>query len=160
MIAVEDVKSGDIIEIRVVCDPNENSTMDVKAAILDNQLFWEGYEILNASVWRLTDFDNTRVEGIIDCDRDGLMYTSIPQNGNWKATVDGEAVETVLVGECMAAVRLTQGSHRVCFTYENTAFSLGWKVSLVCMAVFLLLIWLSSGRPMPGKKAKRGKFEK
>ena len=160
MLAVGDVKIGDLIEIRVLCDSGENSSMDVKAAILDPHLFRTGYNKLNVSTWRLTEFESTHVEGIIHCDRDGLMYTSIPQNGNWKVTVDGDPVETILVGECMAAVKLTQGSHAVRFTYVNPAFSLGWKISLGCAAVLALLTGLYMGKPRPGKAGNRGRFER
>ena len=159
MIAVGDVKAGDLIEIRVLCNAGEASTMDVKAAVLDNDLFWRGHEKLNASTWQLTEFENTRLEGTIRCDRDGLMYTSIPQNGNWQVSVDGQTVETVLVGDCMAAVPLTQGEHEVTFRYRNPAFSLGWKVSLGCAAVFALTLWLGQN-PLPGKRRSRGRFER
>ena len=47
-------------------------------------------------------------EGTIDCDRDGLLYTSVPQNGNWSVKVDGKPAEIKLVGDCMVAVNLTQ----------------------------------------------------
>ena len=160
MIAVGDVKTGDLIEVRIVCKSGETGTMDVKAAILDCDLFWRGYEILKASTWHLTEFESTKVSGVIDCNREGLLYTSIPQNGNWKVRVDGMPVETALVGECMAAVPLTEGQHRVEFRYENAAFSLGWKISLVCAACFGLLTWMEKGRPMPADKKKRGKFER
>lgn len=158
MMAVGDVKAGDVIDIRVVCDSGETSTMDVKAAILDCDLFWEGYAILNASTWQLTEFESTYVAGTVSCDRDGLLYTSIPQNGNWKVTVDGKETDTVLVGNCMAAVMLTEGDHTVTFTYDNPAFSLGWKISLLCAAILALLIWNSRGRPLPRKQT--GKFER
>ena len=160
MIAVGDVKTGDLIEVRVICNSGEASTMDVKAAILDCDLFWRGYEILNASTWKLTAFESDRVEGIIDCNRDGLMYTSIPQNGNWQVTVDGVPVETILVGDCMAAVKLTEGVHRVAFRYQNPAFSLGWKISFVSFAVFGLLVWMERGKPMPGNQKNKGRFER
>ena len=142
MIAVGDVKAGDVIDIKVMCDPGEDSTMTVGAAILDSRLFWQGYEILNASTLKLTEFRNTFVEGVIDCDRDGLLYTSIPQNGNWQVEVDGEPAEVKLVGECMIGVDLTEGQHTVTFRYHNAAFALGWKISLGCAAVFLLLVQL------------------
>ena len=90
----------------------------------------------------MTTFRNTLVEGTIECNRDGLLYTSIPQNGNWIVEVDGEVVEEKLVGECMIGVRLTEGQHTVTFRYHNAAFSLGWKISLGCAAVFLLLVQL------------------
>ena len=160
MIAVGDVKVGDLIEVRVLCNSGESSTMEVKAAILDLNVFRMGYNKLNVSTWKLTDFDSTYVEGIIHCDRDGLMYTSIPQNGNWKVRVDGEPTETVLVGDCMAAVLLSQGTHTVSFSYENPAFSLGWKVSLGCAALLALLAWLHMGKSASAIKKKRGRFER
>jgi len=159
MIAVDDVKAGDLIEVRILCDSGESSTMNVEAAILNMDLFWQGYDILNASTWKLTKFESTCVEGTILCDRNGLLYTSIPQNGNWKVTVDGVPAETVLVGDCMAAVPLTEGNHEVIFRYENPAFSLGWKISLGCSAVFGLLVWMHIGKPIHLRKKKRGKYE-
>ena len=161
MVAVQDVQQGDVIEVRVVCKKDEKSNMTVNAAIMDCDTFWQGYDILNGAVWELTDFASTRVEGTVACDRDGLLYTSIPQNGNWKVTVDGREVETVLVGDCMAAVELTEGQHTVIFSYHNGAYSLGWKVSLACAAVFALLVWTSYGQELPkGKKSRKGKFER
>ena len=142
MIAVGDVKAGDAIDIRVMCDAGESSTTTIGAAILESQRFWQGYEILNASTLELTAFENTFVEGTISCDRDGLLYTSIPQNGHWHVEVDGEEAEITLVGDCMIGVALTEGTHTVSFVYENPAFALGAKVSLGCAAVFLLLVQL------------------
>ena len=140
MMAVGDVRVGDIIDIRIECDSGESSTMTLNAAILDEAVFLEGYRTLAASQLQLTRFENTRVEGIIQCNRDGLLYTSIPQNGNWKVYVDGQEAEIKLVGDCMIAVEVSSGDHMVSCRYHNTAFSLGWKVSLVCAAVFLVLV--------------------
>ncbi len=157
MIAVKDVATGDVIDVRIVCDPNESSTMTLSAAILNHDRFWQGYDILNSATWQLTEFENTRIRGIIDCDRDGLLYTSIPQNGNWTATVDGRPAEIQLVGSCMAAIELPQGSHSVVFTYRNAAFSLGWKITLACIALFLLLIRLVY---KPNWKPRQGKYQR
>ena len=158
MIAVDDVKAGDMLEVRVVCKADENSTMTVEAAVLDMEVFRKGYEILNASTLQLTTFESSYVKGIVDCDRDGLLYASIPQNGNWKVTVDGKPEEIRLVGDCMVGVPLTEGKHLVEYRYRNGAFSLGWKVSLLCGAVFGLVAY-KSGVSMPVKQ-KKGKFER
>ena len=163
MIAVGDLKAGDILDIRIACKDGESSTMTVLAAVLEEPLFRAGYDVLNASTLELTAFENTFVEGVINCDRDGLLYTSIPQNGNWSARVDGEPAEIVLTGDAMVGVMLKQGSHTVSFTYKNEAFALGWKISLLCAAVFILLVWriYRPGRSrVPGKWRRSGKFEK
>ena len=143
MIAVGDLHAGDILDVRIVCKDGENSNMTVHAAVMDNDLFYEGYEILSASTLKLTSFENTFVEGTISCDRDGLLYTSIPQNGNWYAEVDGKPAEIVLTGDVMVGIKLTAGEHRVSFRYHNAAFALGWKLSLACLAGFLALVQIN-----------------
>ena len=157
MLAVSDVKAGDVIDVRIICPADESSTMTVGAAILNPERFRAGYEILNTSTLHLTKFKSTRIEGTIDCDRDGLLYTSIPQNGNWQAVVDGTPVETTLVGECMLAIPLSAGSHTVQFVYRNAAFVLGARISLACAAVFaglLMIAYRSEIRQPPGKFAR------
>ena len=153
MLAVGDVSMGDVVELRMTCkSAGESGTMTISAAVLSEARFRACYEILNASTLELTAFSNTEVVGTIDCDRDGLLYTSIPQNGNWFAEVDGEEAETVTVGQAMTAVLLSEGTHEVRFCYRNGAFSVGWKISLLCSAIFGVLAWhnLHSG----GRKEK------
>ena len=157
MIAVDDVYAGDVIEVRVVCKADENSTMTIGAAILDQEVFWRGYEILNASTLQLTAFESSYVKGIIQCDREGLLYASIPQNGNWEVRVDGKKVDIQLVGDCMVAVPMTEGQHLVEYTYRNSAFALGWKITLLSTAVFGLLAYRSTKKE---PHRKRGRFER
>ena len=159
MMAVGDVVAGDEISIRITCDKDESSTMTVSAGVLNEERFRAGYEILNASALELTKFESTRVEGTITCNRDGLLYASIPQNGNWTVTVDGKAAEIQLVGDCMLGVSLTEGTHTVVYTYHNAAFSLGWKIALACALVFAGLTWwtLPEERKNPGALGKKGK---
>ena len=155
MIALCQVKKGDEVKIRFTCKAEEKGTIDCKTSILDQVLFDQAYSVLNASTLELTKFSTDHVEGTISCDRDGLLYTSIPQDGNWSVTVDGKPAEAVLVGEVMLSVPLTAGEHTVAFSYRNKAFEFGAMVSLACLAIFALLVW----RIYPPVK-KVGKYEK
>ncbi len=137
MLAVGDVQIGDVVEIELKCKANEKGTIKISAGILNEELFRQGYETLAASVLEVTKFSNTRVAGKIDCNRDGVLYTSIPQDGNWSAYVDGEPAEIVLIGDAMIGLLMSEGAHTVEFTYHNKAFSLGWKVSLAFLFVFV-----------------------
>ena len=141
MLSVADVKAGDVAEIRIDIEKGESSNVVAKAAILDPVSFFESYQVLAASQLELTTFQSDFLEGIIDCNRDGLLYTSIPQNGNWQVTVDNLPAETQLVGEAMLSVPLTEGKHIVSFHYRNPAFSLGWKITAACFAVFGVLVY-------------------
>ncbi len=157
MLAVGDVQAGDVVEIRATCkNANESGNLTVHAALLDEARFVECYEVLNASKLELTSFSNTEVSGTISCNRDGLLYTSIPQNGSWYVQVDGEEAEVVLTGDAMVGVMLTEGDHEVTFTYHNKAFSLGWKISLGCAIVFAILVYISRQKESPkGKYCKK-----
>ena len=156
MLAVGDVKAGDVVQLKMTCKTaGESSTMNISAAVLNLQRFEACYDALRGSLLELKEFSNTEVVGVIDCHRDGLLYTSIPQNGNWYAEVDGEEAEVLAVGDAMTAVMLTEGPHKVRFFYRNKAFAAGWKISLVCVAVFAVLIWSNCPH---GKK--QGKYQK
>ena len=153
--AVGNVEPGDVVEIRINCSQNEENQLTVKAAILNDSLFRMGYDILSASTLELSSFSDTELEGSITCNRDGLLYTSIPQNGNWYATVDGEPAEITLIGDAMIGLKLTEGTHTIRFTYYNAAFSLGWKITLGCTLLFIV-ISLAVFKP----KRRKGKYER
>ena len=156
MLAVGDVAYGDVVEVRATCkNANESGTIDISAAVLNMDRLAKAHQILNASTLELTKFGTTRVAGTIACDRDGLLYTSIPQNGNWTVKVDGEEAEAVLTGDVMMGVALTEGEHEVEFRYRNKAFALGWKISLLCVAAFGALVYLDKKKQPPVGKYKK-----
>ena len=163
--AVCDIKPGDTVELMVECATSVSSAIYVKAAVLDEEVFRAGYEKLAASTLELTKFSTTQIRGIIDCDRDGLLYTSIPQcgnerteervdeegniirattspDGNWVAYVDGVRTPVKLVGNAMVAVELTEGIHEIEFRYENRAYEYGSLISLGCATIFGSIIVL------------------
>ncbi len=152
MIGACDVVPGDTVLVKITCKEGEVGRMNLRAAVLDDDLFRQGHEILSASTWELTEFSGTRIAGTIDCNRDGFLYTSVPQDGNWHVYVDGAEAEAVLVNEVMVGVYLDEGIHQVEYVYRNAAFSLGWKISALCALVFALSI------PVYHKRRK-GHFE-
>ena len=151
MIAVSDVASGDVVEVRLNCDEGETGSMTVKAAILNDEVFQVGYEVLAASQLELTSFSTTEVTGTIDCNRNGLLYTSIPQDGNWTVVVDGQAVKPTLIGDAMIGVYLTEGEHNVEFHYNNRAFSYGWKISAACTLALAIAALVYQPKQRKGK---------
>ncbi len=156
--AISQVEAGDQIQIKITCKGNENSRINLRAAILNDKIFRQGYDILNASTLNLTSFSSTCMEGTINCNRSGLMYTSVPQNGeNWSVYVDGEKADIVLVGDVMIGVELTEGEHEIRIVYHNAAYSLGLKITLLCAFVYLaLILWTHRNKFI----SKNGKYQK
>ena len=154
-LSVCEVVPGDIIEVHLTCKADEKGTIRLKCGVLNEEIFRKGYEVLNASTLDVTSFQSNEVEGTITCNRNGVLYTSIPQDGNWKAYVDGKEAQIIKIGNAMVGLLLSEGAHTVRFEYHNSAFSLGWKISLTCALVFAGLIY-SIYKP----HRKKGKYEK
>lgn len=144
--ALCDVQAGDLAEVIIELKEGEETNLAVEAAILDETAFRKCYEVLSECTLQLTSFSSDRLEGTIDCNRDGLLYTSIPQNGNWRVSVDGKETDSVLLGDCMLCVPMTQGFHTVSFSYINSAFYTGLSVSLLSLAIFLTVTFYNSRR--------------
>ena len=147
MVSVCAVQPGDVIEIQFECEAGDSAQIKAYGAILDETAFMDAYSILAQSTLELTEFSNTYIEGTINCHQDGLMYTSIPQNGeNWKVYVDGKPAETTLIGEVMIGVFLSEGTHTVSFQYENKAFTTGCIITAISSAAFIAL-WIVFYKP-------------
>ena len=157
MLSVCQVQVGDVVEIRFNCKNGESGNIQLSAAILDEDVFRRGQSTLAASTLELTSFSTTKVEGSIHCNRDGVLYTSIPQDGNWTATVDGAPAQIVKIGGTMVGLNLSEGDHTIVFQYQNRAFSLGWKISLACALVFVGLYFAIY---QPKVKGQKGKYQK
>ncbi len=156
-LSVCQVRPGDIIELKITIKSDTSGNITVRPGLLNDAVFQEGYEVLAASTLDITEFSSTKVTGSIDCNRDGLLYTSIPQDGNWSVTVDGKPTRITLVGDAMIAVNLTKGEHDVVFTYRNRAFETGLTVSLACLFIFLSVIVIDN---YPKFKDRLPKFKK
>jgi len=139
-VSVAQVLPGDTIEVHLTCYENVQGKASVRAAVLDEEKFRTAYEALAQSTLELTTFKNTKILASIDCHSDGILYTSIPQDGNWAAYVDGERVETDLIGNAMMALPLAEGAHTIYFVYRNNDFTAGCIVSIIAVTMFLVLI--------------------
>ena len=133
------VSKGDQIQIVIPVGEQEASSMIVRGAILDDRVYRQAYEILSRDTLQITHFENTCVKGTVTASQDGLLYTSIPQDGHWVAYVDGVKADSKLVGGVMVAVPLTEGSHTVEFRYENRAFTWGLVGTLAGAVIFATL---------------------
>jgi len=111
----------------------------VYAAVMDEELFNAGYNILTDETLRLTEFRDTYIRGEITVTADGLLYTSIPLSDNWTAYVDGKKTEIKPIGGAFAGVLLTTGEHTIEFRYFNKPFVIGVLISLISLGAFVVM---------------------
>ena len=133
------VNPGDQIRVKIQVKPgNTYKNLELTGALLDEAVMQDAYAKLSQSTLQVTTFEDTLVEGTVDCKQSGLLYTSIPQtNDNWHIFVDGKEAEITLIGDAMLGVMLEEGTHTVTFRYENKAFQTGLIISITCFALFL-----------------------
>ena len=151
MLSVGKCAAGDEIEISFRCKADESGRLELTAAVLEGSVFQTGVDLLRQSTWEIQSLTGTSVTGTVEVTDRTVLYTSIPSNGNWTATVDGVQTEPILLCDTMVGLRLTPGQHTITFTYQNTALQQGIAVSLTALAIFLCLTALSYS---PWKKGK------
>jgi len=114
----------------------------VTVGVIDRELFAAGHALLAAEALEITEFRDTRITGRVTALTDGLLYTSIPHAGNWRAYVNGDRQDVVLVGGAMVSVPLEAGNHEIELRYVNTSFLLGSAISMASFGGFVLFVAL------------------
>ncbi|MDL2294411.1 YfhO family protein [Ruminococcaceae bacterium OttesenSCG-928-D13] len=99
-------------------------------------------ETVNANGGSFTVRDG-RVGGSITAENDhSWLFTSIPWDPDWRATVNGKPVETRMVAGGLIALPLEAGENIVEMTFVPGGSAAGWTITAVCAAAFAaLLIW-------------------
>ena len=136
-------KAGDKVTVGVSPKSGKNKcTVRFYAAEFNAELFRRAYDKWAAQTMTATKVTDTEIEGTILVQEAGLFYTSVPYESGWTATVDGLPVEVTPVGGAMIAFPLREGRHEIRLYYETPGYSEGKTASIICLAIFLLLVVL------------------
>lgn len=145
------VQAGDVLEI--ILDLNgvpEGGERDLiyediirlHVAQLDIELFEQMVETLQQNPLLVTEYGSTHLSGEIICAEPCLLWTSIPYDHNWHATVDGENVQQVEFGGALTAIELQAGIHKVELVYRMDILPIGAAVSMISLVIlFVFCAW-------------------
>lgn len=112
-----------------------SGTVKVYAASYDDSVFQKAYDKLNENTYDMTEFADTKLTGTINAAEDGIMFTSIPYNKGWRATVDGNETELVSIAEDgVIGINVPAGTHEVVFSFKPQGFYPGCVISLISLA--------------------------
>lgn len=144
-----DFKQGDKISVWADISGNSSGSASVYCCLFKDDVYNKGFDVLSKSTLKATKVTDTKIEGTINCDRDGLFYTSIPYEAGWKAYVDGEQCEIKALGNALITFDLSKGEHEIVLKYCPDGFVFGLAISLLCLALLVFLNILTR------KKAKQ-----
>ncbi|MBQ8697196.1 MAG: YfhO family protein, partial [Clostridia bacterium] len=137
--------AGDTIFVTCSIDGDgaqHNAIMEY--AVMDTEVFDEGYAKLSAGGMTEVTYTDTTVSGKVNAAEDTLLYTSIPYESGWRAYLDGELVEVDAYADAFVSINVPAGEHTVRFEYTPAGFNLGLAVSIVCISLCALSGWLYS----------------
>ncbi len=137
LIPIGYVQPGDAISVST---SDEGESLILQAYRLEEDAFKEMYETLSQETYTITSFSDTKVSGTITAAEDGLMYTSIPYEKGWTVTVDGQEVDTEIIGDALIGVPVSAGTHTITFTYIPEGMTLGALISAGALALLIVAI--------------------
>ncbi len=101
----------------------------------------EAVEQLRQSPLVIESFQNTKISGTVTCEKDGILFTSIPQDKGWSVYVDGKKTETKTLLGYLLGVELKQGEHRLEFRYHVYGIGAGLLVSVLSLGLFSVSLY-------------------
>lgn len=117
----------------------KDQTMDAKAYLFYEKGMESVYEVLNQNPLTVTSWTDDSIEGVVDHDKAGVLFTSIPYDKGWTVQVDGADWRSRKLFDTFLAVDLPAGTHTITFDYKPEGLLTGAYITGGCI-LFLLLM--------------------
>lgn len=115
----------------------------LSAADFNEARYEELAEKLTSGAFQLKKQTDRMVSGTVNAGADQILFFSIPYDEGWKVVVDGKATKAEKIGNAFLAVPLSEGEHEITMTFTPGGWSVGWKITLISFAIFILLCVLT-----------------
>jgi uncharacterized membrane protein YfhO len=94
-----------------------------------------------ATAMNMHSFRQTRIDGMIRLNQNGIVLFQMPFDAGWHAFSDGRAISTLKVNGGLLGVALKDGEHRIELRYQPPLLYAGAGVTLLSVGVLLLSLW-------------------
>lgn len=97
-------------------------------------------QILNQQPLEVTSYSDTTLNGVINAQEDGLLFTSIPYDNGWILTVDGQEQEIQVFADALISVPLAAGRHEIHLEYHAPGRNIGLMLSSSTVIIICLIL--------------------
>lgn len=104
---------------------------------LNAEKFAQAMAILASQNLQLSSYSETKLEGSVSMNRDGVFFTTLPFEKGWSIAVDGKKVDYYEVADALIGFDLPAGEHRITMHF----FPYGMKLGLLLGVIGLALWW-------------------
>ena len=123
---------------------------------LDVDLFEQTYQELAKGNLSITKFEDDYIEGTVSVSKgQSLLFTSITFDEGWVVKVDGKEQDLIKTNDGLIAVKITEGTHKVTFTYRPKCYVNGSIISCLGLCSFAGAIAYDEYKKVRGKKRQK-----
>lgn len=77
----------------------------------------------------------------VETEKEHIVYTTIPYDRGWTATIDGKKLTVDSINQSMVALKLPKGKHKLVLTYYPNGMKVGTLLFFSCMTLFSVFVW-------------------
>ncbi len=104
---------------------------------LDTELFKDTFSEIAQSNLNITKFEEDFIEGNVTISEgQSLLCTSITFDEGWIVEVDGKKADLIKINDSQIAIKITEGTHKVTFTYRPKCYVYGSVISVIGLLSF------------------------
>ena len=130
---------GEEFKLRMTLANGEAIFSDVLFYSIDADALAEVYSKLSPGNWNITEHTDTHLKGAVTASKDGVLFTTIPQEPGWTVKVDGEKVETVTLLDSLIGIELKAGEHEIEMKFFPDYLKLAIIVELIGLSFIALI---------------------
>ncbi|MGX7150138.1 YfhO family protein [Enterococcus ureasiticus] len=87
------------------------------------------------------DVKGNHAQADMKLEKEQVVFTTIPYEEGWKATLDGKSVNIKPVQDSLIAVKVPKGQHTLRLTYYPKGFKLGVLLFVGCIVLFIFYVY-------------------
>jgi len=141
------VEAGTPVVLNVFYKADSSSTgmFELYAFALDETAYQTAMSAIRAQSLQVSKFTDTRIEGTVNVQKDGIFMLTVPYDTGWKVLVDGQPVEAKALDGCFISFAITAGSHQIKMQYTPPWLMVGLLVSLGSLLIILIIYLVPGG---------------
>lgn len=108
--------------------------------LLDTERFQNAVEAMKekAVVFKT---DGNKATTKVSLEKEQVIYTTIPYDQGWSATIDGKRWNVDSVSEAMIALTVPKGEHQIILSYYPKGIKLGSLLFVICTLLFSFFVY-------------------
>jgi hypothetical protein len=120
----------------------------VKGVYLEEEPESRGSEKMEGKV-EIVSYNPTHIKLKVRCSARAFIVNSDTYYPGWKAFIDGQKTRVYRANYCFRAISLPAGTHDVEFRFEPAAFRQGLVISIICIILCLVMLFLKREDNLP-----------